>query len=70
MQITIKVSRTVQITQYQPVSVEVTETHEIPNGEKLPKEDLQEKRKKIYAGVTKAVYDYISNEEKKYGAKK
>jgi hypothetical protein len=65
-QITIKVSRTVQISAFNPVQVEVTETHDVPDT--LSTEELTLRRKKIYSGITKAVFDYINNEQRKYKA--
>lgn len=62
--ISVKVSRTQQVKQYEPVTVEVVHTVELQADE-----DVEERRLEIYKGVTQAVKKYIDNEVRKYRQK-
>lgn len=64
-QITIEVSRTVQVAQYEPVTVKVTQQVQVADDE-----DEGEARDRTYAAVTKSVKRYIDNEVAKYSAGK
>jgi hypothetical protein len=60
--ITIEVAKTVQVAQYEPVTVKVTETIEV----EADSERAKEIRLKLYTGVTKSVKQFIDNEVLKY----
>ena len=62
--ISVKVSRTQQVKQYEPVTVEVVHTVELEADE-----DVEERRLEIYKSVTQAVKKYIDNEVRKYRQK-
>lgn len=59
--ITIEVSKTVQVAQFEPVTVKVTETVEVGADQ-----DASEVRFETYKTVTQAVKKYIDNEVRKY----
>lgn len=60
--ITVEVSKTVQVAQYEPVTVKITETVEV----EADSEKAKEVRLKVYTGVTKSVKQFIDNEVLKY----
>jgi hypothetical protein len=62
--ITIEVSKTIQIKQFEPVSVKVSETIQLTDDM-----DATEARTDLYKDVTRAVTKYIDNEQLKYEAK-
>ncbi len=64
MNITISVSRTIQVKQYEPVTVSASETVE------CDEDDADEVRLRTYKNVTTAVFKYIENERRKYSAEK
>ncbi len=60
--ITVEVSKTVQVAQYEPVTVKISETVEV----EADSEKAKEVRLKVYTGVTKSVKQFIDNEVLKY----
>jgi len=62
--ITVQVSKTVQVKQYEPVVVTVTETRE------CRVVDAEQTRDDMYRAVTQSVRKYIDNEQRKYGDQK
>lgn len=63
-QITVEVTKTVQVQQYEPVTVRVTETMVLDKGT-----DTEEARKSLYKRVTRAVASYVENEQAKWETK-
>lgn len=59
--LTVKVSKTIQIQQYEPVTVEVTETMVLNSENNDP-----ETRTKLYRRVTREVAAHIENEKAKW----
>ena len=59
--VTVTVSRTVQITQYSPVTVTVTEVHEVKEGE-----STREVRNSAYNAVSASVVKYVQHEVENY----
>ena len=59
--ITVTVQRTVQIKQYEPVVVIVSETHEVKDGE-----STREVRNAAYNAVSAAVVRYVEHEVENY----
>jgi hypothetical protein len=59
--ITVRVVKTVQVKQYEPVVVEVAHTVDVEPGE-----DVADKRFEVYKDVTRAVKKFIENEIRKY----
>lgn len=60
--VTVSVTRTVQLQQYHPATVSVTEVADIPPGE-----DYDEIRKELYKSATKAVTRFLKNEVRLHG---
>jgi hypothetical protein len=59
--LTVKVSKTVQVQQYEPVTVEVTETMIL-----TPENNNEESRTKLYRRVTREVAAHMENEKAKW----
>ena len=59
--ITVTVQRTVQIKQYEPVVVIVSETHEVKDGE-----STREVRNSAYNSVSASVVRYVEHEVENY----
>ncbi len=61
-QISVTVTRTVQLQQYHPATVSVTEVADIPEGE-----DYEAVRTALYKSATKAVTKFLRNEVRLHG---
>jgi CTP:molybdopterin cytidylyltransferase MocA len=59
--VTVTVQRTVQIRQYEPVVVTVSETHEVLEGE-----STREVRNAAYNGISASVVKYVEHEVENY----
>jgi hypothetical protein len=59
--VTVSVQRTVQIKQYEPVVVIVSETHEVKDGE-----STREVRNAAYNGISASVLKYVEHEVENY----
>lgn len=59
--ITITISRTIQVKQYEPLTVTVTETYQCEEDD-----DLQEVRNAAYKQVADSVAKYLKREYKRY----
>lgn len=55
--VTVTVSKTVQIRQYEPSTVTVTEVHELEADD-----DARAVRREVYGNISKSVLSYINNE--------
>lgn len=64
-EVSITVSRTVQVQQFQPSTVSVTETAEIP--EEMTASDV---KRALYKSASKAVEEFIESERLKYQKEK
>jgi hypothetical protein len=60
-ELTVTVSRTVQIVQFSPVTVTVTEVHELAEGD-----DARSVRNEVFNNVSGSVARYIDHEIKRY----
>lgn len=63
--IQIRVSRTIQARQFEPVTVDVTETIDVQD-----EEEVSEARLNLYKDVTRSVKKYIDNEKLKVAQEK
>jgi hypothetical protein len=59
--ITVTISRTIQIQQYQPLTISIAETHNCDEDE-----DPQEVRNTVYKQVAESVSRYLNREYKRY----
>ena len=63
--ISIRVARTVQVKQYEPVTVEVIQTVKVDDD--ADEETIDKIRLDTYKKVTGSVKKFIDNEQRKYG---
>lgn len=60
--VTVSVSRTIQLKQYHPVGITITETAEVP-----PDENYKDIELELYKSATKAVTKFLDNEIREHG---
>lgn len=59
--VSVKVTRTVQVQQYQPSTIEVTETADVPEGS-----DPRDVKDELYKSASASVVKFMNAEIKKY----